>query len=251
LIKRKNNILINLKKMKKLLIMLIIITIGKYSSTGCSSSRGFDMSALRNQLSDEKTTTEEEIRKAYDLKPQLPAPFRLAVFFSYPKSSPWRTMGNWIWSGNDKDVFTKAGDELKQKNIISELLILNDSILEGADRKSIRLAAARAGADAVIIINGISDIDSSNNIFAISYLLLATMFFVPGSVTESVFIANASLWDVRNEYLYLSIESEAAAKETRPAFFTGEKGVIKKAKTAAINILKEDFIKKLINMNNK
>ncbi len=44
--------------MKKYLVLLLVVTI-----TACASSRGFDRSNLRSQMTDQKVVTEEDIKK--------------------------------------------------------------------------------------------------------------------------------------------------------------------------------------------
>lgn len=120
------------------------------------------------------------------------------------------------------------------KNIISDIFVLSDSILEGTDNKAIRLAAARVGADAVLIVNGVSSIDRYNNALGGTYFLIITPFFVPGTVADGLVMINAAMWDVRNQYLYLSAEAEGTAKQTRPAFFIEESHVINEARSNAV-----------------
>lgn len=141
--------------------------------------------------------------------------------------------------------------ELKNKNIVSDVFILNDSIVEGNDRKSIRFAAARAGADAVLIVQGTSDIDRYNNALGYSYILLVTPLFIPGTQVDGLFMINATMWDVRNEFLYMSAEAEGTAKQTQPAAFIDEKRIIKAAKADALGALKKELYAHLINMGVK
>lgn len=226
--------------MKNILIVLLAIAI-----TACTSSRGFDRGSLRNQLVSQKQVTEADIKKVFDLKPQLSMPFKLALYFS-----PIR-WGNWGWLGEDKNKLLELGADLKAKHIVSEMFVLNDALLEGSDNKAIRLAAARAGADAVLIINGISDIDRYNNALGASYFLLVTPFFVPGSEADAIFMINASMWDVRNQYLYLSVEAESSASETRPAFFLEEARVVRNAKNTAFSALAKELAARLNSMAKK
>ena len=110
------------------------------------------------------------------------------------------------------------------------------------------MAAARAGADAILIVNGVSDLDRYNNPLGFTYFLLITPFFVPGTEANGLFMVSASMWDVRNQYLYLSSEAEGSAKETRPAFFIEESRVIKTAKTDALSALLKELSGRLGNM---
>jgi hypothetical protein len=182
--------------------------------------------------------------KALELKPQLPSPFNIAIYFA-PSNRDWN------WLSEDKNTLLEIGSELKSKNIISNVFIIGDAIMEGTNNKAIRLAAARAGADAVLIIKGVSDIDRYNNILGPTYFLLLTLYFVPGTVIDSLFMVNASLWDVRNQYLYLSAEAEGFAKETRPWFFIEESRVIKSAKTDALEALVKEISFRLMRMGIK
>ncbi len=217
--------------MKNVLIALLVVVL-----SACASSRGFDRSALRTQIGDQKVVTEEDIKKALEAKPQLPKPFRLAIYLAPPKTPQWSSDKPWKWLREDKDKLLDVGPELKEKGVISDIFLISDSILEGTDNKAIRLAAARAGADAVIIVNGVSDIDRYNNVLGSLY---------------GLFMVNASMWDVRNQYLYLSVEAEGSAHQTLLAFFIGESRIIKEAKSNALGALKEELSTRLASLSAK
>lgn len=231
--------------MRNLFAVLLILML-----TACASSRGFDRGSLRGQISEQKQVTEEDIKKVLDLKPQLPSPFKLAIYFTAP-STGWRYGHSWSWLGEDKDKLLAVGAELKSKGIVSDMFAISDYIVEGSDNKAIRLAAARAGADAVIIVNGVCDIDRYNNALGYTYFLLITPFFIPGTEADGLFMANATMWDVRNQYLYLSAEGEGTAKETNPAVFIDEKRIIKSAKSAALTNLKSELSSRIARISAK
>ena len=194
--------------------------------------------------------TEEDIKKALELKPQLPAPFKLAVFFAPPKSG-WRYGSSWTWTGEDKDVLLQMKADLIKKNILSDMFVLPDSIFEGTDNRAIRLAAARAGADAVLIVNGVSSVDRYNNGWGGTYILIITPFFVPGTIADGLVMINAVMWDVRNQYLYLSAEAEGTAKQTKPAFFINENHLINDARSNAVAALRKELFMRLDAMGSK
>lgn len=225
--------------MRKYLVLLLMVTI-----TACASSRGFDRSDLRNQMTDQRVVTEEDIRKALELKPQLPIPFKLAIYFAPPKSS-------WKWLAEDKDKLLEIGRELKNKQVVSEVFVIAGSIAEGTDNEAIRLAAARAGADAVLIITGISDVDRYNNILGPLYILLITGFFVPGTEADALVMIDGNMWDVRNQYLYLSVEADATVKKTRPTFLVQESRIIKTARAEALAAFKKELEARLANFGSK
>jgi len=235
--------------MKQILVILMILSL-----TACATSRGFDRGNLRHYLSEEtvaeeKVITDAEIAKALELKPQLPERFKLAIFFVHPESWSYYDR-DWKWMGEDKDKLLEISKELVSQNVVSDVFVLNDSIVSRQDLKSIRLAAARAGADAVLVVNGTSDIDRYNNFLGASYIFIVTPLFVPGTVVDALFMTSATMWDVRNEYLYLSIEAEGMANQVSPAAFIEEDEVIKEAKALAISTLKDKVLTRLSRMEN-
>jgi hypothetical protein len=227
-----------------------IVLLLAFTMTACASSRGFDRGNLRNQIADQKVVTEDDIKKALELKPQLPAPFKLAVFFAQPKSG-WSHGSSWNWRGEDKDALIQMKSDLIKKNIISDMFVLSDSILEGTDNKAIRLAAARGGADAVLIVNGVSSVDRYNNAWGGTYFLIITPFFVPGTVADGLVMINASMWDIRNQYLYLSAEAEGTARQRKPAFFIDENHLINDARSNAVAALRKEVLMRLDAMGSK
>lgn len=214
---------------------------------GCGTSRGFDRGNLRAQITGtQKTVTEEDIQSVLELKPQLPFPFKLAIYFAQPKQNDTSWSQNWIWSPKDKEAFMSAGHSLKEKGIISDILFVNEALVSGnsgqplSNRKAVRLAAARAGADAVLIIHGISANDRYNNNLGPLYLFIVTAFFVPGTELDSMLMAHAALWDVRNDFLYLSAEAEGISHQKRPAAFIEDLIAVNEAKQQAVQALSNE-----------
>lgn len=222
--------------MKHYLVILICFLLG-----ACETSKGFNRGEMRQNLNGNVVTTDAEIAKVLDLKPQLPKKFRLAVYFKegYNGYYPYRSNN---WTANDKQKLEPIKTELKKSGIISEAVLINHSLVNKGNLKSIRLAVARAGADAVLVIQGTGSIDKYNNPLGATYCLLVTPFFVPGTVADCLFIVRASMWDVRNEYLYLSTEVEGTASETNPAFFIEENRVTKEARSNAMENLAKEFL---------
>ena len=220
------------------------------SLAACASSCGFDRGTLRSQIADQKVITEEDIQKTLNLKPQLPSPFKLAICFTQPTSK--RYYGSlWNWRSEDKDIISTATDALKTSGIITETIVIGDDIVEGNDNRAIRMAAARVGADAVLIVRGTSDIDRYNNALGYTYALILTPLFIPGTVADGLFMVTASMWDVQNQYLYLSAEAEGSSSQTRPAVFIEESQLIKAAKTDALTVLSKELSTRLTKLTAK
>jgi hypothetical protein len=231
--------------MKRILTVILLLALA-----ACASSRGFDRGSLRSQIADQKVITEEDIQKTLSLQPQLPSPFKLAIYFAQPKTN--RYYGSlWNWRSEDKDTIIATSDALKSKGTINEAIVINEDIVEGNDNRAIRMAAARAGADAVLIVRGTSDIDRYNNTLGYSYALIVTPLFIPGTVADGLFMVTASMWDVRNQYLYLSSEAEGSARQTRPAVFIEEGQLIKAAKSDALTALSKEISVRLTKLTAK
>ncbi len=226
------------------LLALIALT-----SSACAAT-GFNRGALHQQLAvDQPVVTDAEIQRTLDLKPNLPPKFKLAVYLKPPSEDVdsyqrHRYGPGWRWTEEDRDKLLDLTSELTDAESISEVFYISPSTVPGHDLKSIRLAAARHHADAVLVISGASEIDNYSNGWSISYAAIVTLFFVPGLERDSLFIANASLWDVRNEYLYLTAEAEATThEEYAPATGLPRHQLIATSKKKAVSKLKTQLIK--------
>ena len=202
---------------------------------GCASSRGFDRGELQTAVSPEAIVTEEEIQRVLELKPQLPQPFKLGIYLTNPKSRHWSS--SWNWLPRDKETILAIGESLASQGLVSETIFVSPATAPDEKLKSIRLAAARHGLDAVLVVSGISDIDRYNNALGPTYALIVTPLFVPGTVVDGIFLSHAGLWDVRNGYLYVSVEADGESSATGPAAFLDESDVVDESKEKSLTAL--------------
>lgn len=228
-------------------IILFLISFGALTSlhVGCAS-KGFNRGELKEQIGVIKPKYDDnEIKEAFTKKPNLPKPFKLAVYFKSPRRSKGMD-GEWRWTEQDKALLEEIGKELKAEGVVSDVFPIMGSLVADEDLKSLRLVAAKHHADALLIVGGVGQIDRYINNWGWTYALLVPAFFVPGSEADTLFLSNASLWDVRNEYLYLTAEAEATTKKTYiAAFGKQDKELVDQAKTESLNNLKGE-IKKMI-----
>lgn len=196
--------------------MRITITIGLLFLTACSS-KGFNRGDIRTQLGTTKPVyTDGEIHDILAKKANLPKPFRMAVYFEPPKESGY-SKKTWRWTAKDKEIIFQAFKDLEDGENISKVFLLSSNLIDDdLGFQSRRIAAARQGADALMIIRGATDIDRFNNSLAYSYALVLPMFFVDGNEANGLFVASAEMWDVRNEYLYMSAEVESQNQISYP-----------------------------------
>lgn len=220
--------------MRKILMLAIGLMLA-----GCSGPHGFDRGALQAQLQQTQSKN-QNIKDVLALRPQLPRPCKIAVYFR-DATSHWL----WQWQAADKEVLLRVGPELKRRNLVSDLFLLGDNLVEGGNLVDIRLAAARLGADAVLVVDGVNSTDQYGNLLSPLYVALLPMLFVPGTELDALFMARAALWDVRNEYLYLYGEGEGLANQTRPLWFIQDKHVIAVAKTKALEALQKSLLERV------
>jgi len=172
--------------------------------SGCS---GFHRERLRESFPSSGAKveiTDDEVGEEFTKKAQLPNSFRLGVFF---RELPER------WKSEEKELFLA----LKIPTMAAAFAVHPDLVGEG-DFLGVRRAAARQGADALLVINGIEEVKRSPNGLAATYLLLLPSFFVKGIEVEALFLSRALLWDVRNSFLYLGAEAESEATQAFAPF---------------------------------
>lgn len=214
---------------------------------------GFNRKALEEQVGTVHAEFDErDIEKAYLKKPNLPKPFRLGVYFKAPASlrTAYRPRAepaqDWRWTEDDRKMLTELALDLKKRGLVADVFPLLSSVVAGEDLKSLRLAAAKHQADAVLVISGAADVDRYANNWAVTYVLLAPTLFVPGSQADSLFLSSATLWDVKNEYLYMTAEAEGVAHDRYAAAFgKSDKELINDAKNRSLTNLKGEISRQL------
>ncbi len=232
--------------MCKQVLLIISLFMATIFQVGCSS-QGFNRGELKEQIGVVKPAFDDkDIKAAYNKKSNLPKPFKLAVYFKSPSRAN-RSSVNWRWSPEDKALVEQACKELVADKIVSDVIPIISSLVQDESLRSLRLIAAKHQADALLIVTGAGQIDRYTNNWGWSYLLLAPTLFVKGSQADTLFISSASLWDVKNEYLYITAEAEAVTSDRYIAAFGKEdKELIDEAKTQSLQNLKSEFRKMVL-----
>lgn len=217
--------------------MFRVLTLSLILVLSACSSKGFKRDEMFAELNQKTVVTDKEIEDVLKLKPQLPRPFTVAVYMNTPRRADFHySETRWMWTEAEQEMISTALAPLKQKNLVKNIVYIPPTMAAG-DMSSIRLAAARHGADAVLVVKGRADVDSFTNNWAYTYFLLAPIFFVPGNEARSLFISHASLWDVRNEYLYMSAEGDAESDQVRPTPFIDREKLVAEAKSASLKLM--------------
>src|SRR6185436_8086043 len=170
------------EEMKK---MIAILWIGA-SAVGCSSPFSRDEMSAALQEERKLFTDDDDVAKIEQLKPQIKAPFRLAVAPLIQVTGRYWYEPRGMMEGEREEI-AAWGEKLKQEGILSELLVIPNMLMDfGVTRngasyvKAVRVAAARLQADAVLFLRCVTDTESTANPLAFLDITIVGMFLIPG-----------------------------------------------------------------------
>jgi len=169
-----------------------------------------------------------------------PAPRASAAVASEPVTTPT----DWRWTFEDRQKIVEAAEGLDDV----EVFPVSKSLVEDTSFDALRLAAARHGADALLIVDGGVDERSSTNGWAVTYAVLLPLLFAPAGELDTVFEAQATMFDVRNGYLYMTAESGAQESQERAHVWIDAESAAEQAKVRAVDRLVEEVGRRLTNM---
>lgn len=215
-----------------------------FGLSGCSTTKGFNRGEMSEQISVKLPVyNEKDIQTQFEKKPNLPNPFKVGVYFKSPPSKRMTDQG-WRWTDKDKALIEELAKDLKAQGVVAEVFPILGHLVQDEDLRALRLTAARHHADALLIVTGTGDIDRYTNNLGWTYAFILPALVIPASQADTLFMSNATLWDVRNEYLYLSAEAEGSAKDTYAAAWgKKDKDLLDEAKTHALANLKGELTK--------
>src|SRR5207247_8997896 len=87
---------------------------------------------------------------------------------------------------------------------------------------ALSVAAAKHGANALLVIQGDCEVDSYKNPAAILNLTIVGGYIVPASHRDALIVLQGALVDVGNGFLYTSIDAEGEGKTVLPTFIVEE-----------------------------
>lgn len=229
--------------MKSFLLLSTVLLI-----TSCATSRGINRENLKQQLDDKTSISDSEINYAQSAKAKLPRPFKVAIYFQEPTKAEVERI-DWSWSSEDKERIQKAVDKFRSSGDVSSSFILNTK--SHTDVKSLRKEAAKQGADTLLVISAVNDLDKYNTNLGWTYAFIVPTLFVPATVSDIIFISRAVMWDVRYDFSYLTAESESMINRKYPAVFRTDKKQNLEAKEESIKGMQEELIKRLHNLTQR
>ena len=205
-------------------------------STGCTSSQGFDRTAMGERLHGPPTSILESQLRAHPSARPSP-PFRLGIFFAKHDIPDTPSIRKVAWLSADRDHLLRELAPLRDEQLLADTFVLMDVTLRRDDIKGIRQTGARFGADLVVIIDGIAAIDRYNNRLAWLYPTLIGAYLIPGTESDALVMATGSLWAVHSDWHAPIQIVETRSKAVGAAAFLDDNAPFHDAKRLAIQTL--------------
>ena len=166
--------------------------------------------------------TSLDVEEIESLRPQIDGPIRLAV--APPLE---RTRGSWqpdLFSATDGDTFKVSQwsaaererieawrEELRADGLVEDVVVLSGMLVETGGEPTtdsflpqVRAAAARTGADAVLLVHRAHNTYGSDGPLALLDLTIVGAAIIPGHELHAQAVVEGIVIDTRNEFLYLS-----------------------------------------------
>ena len=219
--------------------------------SSCSSSRGLNRQALQQSFHEHPDiVTDQDVAKTLALQGQLPAPYRLAIFYKHKDFPGSSTLRKVDWVSADAERLQRALEPVKEEGILQQSFLLANSTVQGTTFRDIRLAAARYNADAILVIDGAAAVDRYNNGHAWWYATGIGAYLAHGTESHALFMMEGTLWDVRSGYLYGTQLAEGDATLIGPATSLDDRAAIAEAKDAALKRFGKALVETLRTLTN-
>ncbi|MCS6296143.1 MAG: hypothetical protein H8K09_07930 [Nitrospira sp.] len=214
------------------LVLALILTM---TCAACTGARGLNRHILQESFHDHpEVVTDRDVASTMALQAQLPAPYRLAIYFKHEDFPSRPALQRVDWVSSDGARVQRALEPVREEGILQQAFLLANSTVQGTTLRDIRLAAARYNADAILIIDGASAFERYNNGHAWWYATGIGTYFAHGTECHALFMMEGTLWDVRTGYLYGTQTAEGETTLIGPAPSLDDKAAIAEAKDVAM-----------------
>ncbi len=192
--------------------------------------------------------TDAYIQTALARRAQMPTRAKVAVAQLYWENPGLGSVPT-LYSRLDKESKETIRKQLTDRKLFSSVSFISEVQLSygggAVTLDALRVAAADANADVVLLLINRQDTDRYNNPLGLTYLAVAPMLFVPASHYNVMSVETALLLDVRNGHLYLSAEGEHTEAWVGPDYWLDREEVEKAARKAATDQLFEEMTHQL------
>lgn len=220
----------------------LLLPVALMTLSACASSKGFDRAEMQNVMRQTVTLSGPQTAAGVtEPAPRIPAPFRLGLLFTQ-KEFPTREGIRLVeWLSGDRDLLIRALAPLRDQHILSDVIEIANPATQNPGPKEILKAAARYGADMIVVITGVGAVDRYNNGYATLYPTILGAYLAPGTISDALFMVEGSLWDARSGFAHGTQGAEGRSTHVGPAIMIDDRDAVAEAKTAAL----EEFGRKL------
>lgn len=217
--------------------LAILLSVAALLSTW-SCSTGFDRAEMQDVIRQTVTLPASHTDPTVTTRPPaLPRPFRLGVFFSHRDFPTRQAITPADWRSQDHDALLRVLTPLQGQHLLQDILVIAHSSVETPSVADIRKAAARYGADVLLVVTGAGSVDRHHTWSALLYPTIIGAYWASGTVSDALFLIDGSLWDVRSGVPYGSHRAEGLASQSGPAASLDDRNVLAEAKASALRIL--------------
>ena len=202
----------------------------------CGGSTGFHQSTPRDPATlAAPVVNEDQVRTAFELRPQLPKPYRLGVFFRTPADDS--VDASWRWDAAHKRAVLGFSKAVRKSGDVSDVFAIDGATSTIDDLRAIRIAAARHGADAVLVVSGRDEARRSSNGWAASYVALLPLLFAPGSGARCHLLRACRDVGCAQRVPVSSAEAEGEVNQQRALCCLDRRGATRQAQKESVNLL--------------
>jgi rhombotail lipoprotein len=213
------------------------------TALGCSS--GFQRVAMERELQEDRRIVFDDwdVAQVEQLRPQIQFPIRLAVVPPDHHAHRYWQDSRESLKGEQEEL-DALGEQLKKDGIVSAFMIIPRMLIDmtppqGSPVKSIRVAAARMQADAVLIMRSVTDVDSYINPLGVLDLTIVGMWLVPGHHKDALTIVEGMVIDNRNQFLYFAGSAEGTGSTFGPLSVIEERDAVRESRLNALHAFGE------------
>src|SRR5262249_42602079 len=135
-----------------------------------------------------------------------------------------------------------------KEGIASDVYLMSGLFAPAGGWKELRLAAARHGADALLVLQGARQVDSYLNPAAGLNPTVVGGYVGPPRHPAPPLVLQGGVVDVGNGFLYASVEAEGEGRTVGPTFLVEEKVAVERARRQALEAFGPEMLRRLRNL---
>lgn len=188
---------------------------------GCAVEKDYAVTSFEGAMprfgtierSDTKQINDEEIRNAFEARPQMALPASVAVYE--------HTYKDWRYHPRDNENIDTILEGLKDNQHFSKVTVLSSPFIQGSvTPRSTRLAAAYHKADLTLLFDSDFSVKVSPTLLCLLDLTIIGAALVPSTRVTVESRVSAWLMDTRNGHIYTS----ACEQESKSRFIPSGRG---------------------------